>query len=164
MAQSHYLINIPHTLFEILEPGIKKNLFLSVVWSIFSLFPFLRASSTEKTSQITGKLILEKGEGRQGIYVLKGREGPSRLPFIWEYLQPYIYQCLKLLIRHWLASLLVYYLLRIQKHRIISPRKAAVTMDLSIPSKPPGNNIIFYRNLGYILQNFSKISWILTWK
>ena len=51
---------------------------------------FLRVSSTEKASQITGKLILEKGEGRQGIYLLKGREGPSLLPFIWEHLQPYM--------------------------------------------------------------------------
>lgn len=163
MAQSHYLINIPHTIWNSRTRDQEKFISLCCLIYILSL-SFLRASSTEKTSQITGKLILEKGEGRQGIYVLKGREGPSRLPFIWEYLQPYIYQCLKLLIRHWLASLLVYYLLRIQKHRIISPRKAAVTMDLSIPSKPPGNNIISYRNLGYILQNFSKISWILTWK
>lgn len=31
MAQSHYLINIPHALFEILGPGPKENLFLSVV-------------------------------------------------------------------------------------------------------------------------------------
>lgn len=163
MAQSHYLINIPHTIWNSRTRDQGKFISLCCLIYILSLF-FLRASSTEKTSQITGKLILEKGEGRQGIYVLKSREGPSRLPFIWEYLQPYIYQCLKLLIRHWLASLLVYYLLRIQKHRIISPRKAAVTMDLSIPSKPPGNNIISYRNLGYILQNFSKILWILTWK
>lgn len=37
MAQSHYLINIPHALFEILGPGPKENLFLSVVWSKFSL-------------------------------------------------------------------------------------------------------------------------------
>ena len=160
MVQSHYLINIPHTIWNSRTRDQGKFISLCCLIYILSLF-FLRASSTEKT---TGKLILEKGEGRQGIYVLKSREGPSRLPFIWEYLQPYIYQCLKLLIRHWLASLLVYYLLRIQKHRIISPRKAAVTMDLSIPSKPPGNNIISYRNLGYILQNFSKILWILTWK
>lgn len=48
MAQSHYLINIPHTLFEILGPGIKENLFLSVVWSIFSLFPFLEHLAQRK--------------------------------------------------------------------------------------------------------------------